>query len=72
MKINTDKRVARIAECVGGYCISDDALDYIDERGRRYASRRAAIASLAPRDEIYNPRGYTHYLSPIGREIRIA
>lgn len=53
------KTVARIIDMPSGYGISDDALDYLDERGPKYPTRRAAIA--AARDA-----GYTHYLDDRG------
>ncbi len=61
------KRVARIAEDVGGWYVSDDALTYLDVRGHAHASRRSAVAALRA-----NPGEYTHYLSPEGRRVKLS
>lgn len=60
-----EEQVARISDAAGGYVITDDSLDYIDERGTRYSSRRAAIQGA-------RHWGYTHYLNPSGRKVRLA
>ena len=59
-----EKRIARIfGEATGKYHICDDALDYLDARGRAYDSRRQAIASLRADLRDYPPEAgcYTHY-----------
>jgi hypothetical protein len=53
--------VARICEEPGGYVVSDDALDFIDARGRHYRSRREGIAAA-------REAGYTHYIDPNGKQ----
>jgi hypothetical protein len=54
------RRIVRIVDRpTGDYCLSDDTLDYIDERGTGYSSRRAAIDRA-------RYLGYTHYVTPAG------
>lgn len=51
------KRVALITTEIGkGWIVSDNALPYIDARGRGYRTAREAIK--AARED-----GYTHYIS---------
>jgi hypothetical protein len=65
----TERRVARICEEPGRWIVSDNALDYIDARGRGYVSRREAIAWLRHDN---NPGCYTHYISKGGKVVKIA
>lgn len=62
------RRIARIFEEPNGqYYICDNALDYLDARGRAYKSRQEAIAALKDaRKEYPKEYTYTHYLLPSG------
>ena len=62
-------KIYRICESANGYHLSDDALDYIDCRGRAYASRARAIAALRALAPLYG--GDCAYLAPNGRKVRV-
>lgn len=66
-------RVARIHEApTGRWHVTDDALDHLDESGRGYPSRVAAVRALREHNEC--PQGqprWTHYLAPDGRKVRL-
>lgn len=56
-----DKRVVRIVDRpTGDYCLSNNSLPYIDERGAGYTTRRQAITAA-------RAAGYTHYITPSGK-----
>jgi len=65
--MTTKTTVYRICEDANGYHLSNDALEYLDCRGRAYTSRRHAIAALRVADHI-GPRAY---LAPSGRKVRV-
>ncbi len=56
----TEKRTAYIFEDVGGWFVCDDADSMLDARGRRYESKREAIAWLRGLLESGHET-YTHY-----------
>lgn len=60
------KMVARIHEApTGRWHVTNDALDYLDERGDGQATRRDAIQSARLLED------YTHYLRPNGKIVRL-
>lgn len=59
------RKVARVFEGATGWFYCDDALDYLDERGPRFASRREAIAGARDAGE------WTHYATAGGRIVRL-
>lgn len=59
------KKVARITTEIGkGWIVSNDALPYIDARGRGYKTAREAIQ--AARED-----GYTHYIGANRKDNKI-
>lgn len=54
----TERKVARVFEDVGGFYYCNASLGYLDTRGRGFRSLRSALANLRQ-----NARfdGYTHY-----------
>lgn len=51
----TDKKVVRLTDRTDGYGLSDDRLDYIDERGPAYPTKSEALNRA-------REGGYTHYM----------
>lgn len=52
---NTERKVARIFEDVGGYYICDDDANMLDARGRAYETKADALRAAAS-----GPDAYTH------------
>ena len=62
----TEQTTIRIVDTVNGYCLSDDALPYIDERGASYPTIREAVSSARAIHDGHG-KGYTHYRAISGR-----
>ncbi len=52
-----EKKIVRLFLDIGGYYLCDDALDYLDARGRAFPTKAAALRAAR---EDWRRDGYTH------------
>lgn len=65
MEKTIGKTVARVHEApTGQWYITDDSLDYLDERGYGYKSERAAISGA-------RELGFSHRIARNGKTVKI-